>query len=1130
MSEQDMKNHIANRNYLLKLHDKKTEIDESYKPIAWFEIKHECEDPGLMNGISPKEISSRSWPVTSAKWCILNARNKCVSQYNKTKKMPYFSIFKNNEGKIQWALFDITDEEFNTKSVKRSDFSTIELEQDGLEMNIDFKGGDITFNDKNNILIPSNYTINSGKGDCKKTVAKKISDCDRILQEKKNKCNVAKNVAITANEQIVQYQLLGEVDDLIDRKDGMSNIEGYDTLVSTSKNLNSKIKDYSEYGEYYRKKRMRAAKMNKNRVLGKIDDIINREKKYNYASSEWKRMRRKRDDTMQKYTGKLNSYRGNLLEKKNDYNNRTRRHYKNAYTAGRSKSKAIKKKNCSKRKSMMKYYKQKKNWRTKYFSTPRRVRCGFVGSGNNELVGYEPNGNFTDFNADDNDEGFGSIVEGLRSKRYKKWKKKMKNKAKIMKNSAKIMKNSAKSEVRRSKKAINKYKNIVKSAVRRSRKAINKYKKKVKSAVRRSKKANNKYKKKKRSTLKRNGPRVFLRQKTQSKKRLHNFYAHKYNNLAKYHAGIVSRERDNANRDKKNANKYAAQLSRSYHEGFKSNIEGYGVKNTCNNSDVDANFEISHDNSIHNCNSESVFLKYTSADYKKTVDVIEDHTFTLPSSILSNITPALFNSSAGECNNNTNIKNQRLELSYSIKHDKEAIKIEELMIDSQGNGILKYTANNMDPYNYILGDKSNNINERRIIMDGNGNVKMNKDVIFTNRVKTDASYIVGGYTSNNNLSNLKSGQEISSSKYRLTLGSTWNNSTVFYNTKNTGGNTGVTDLHGNSFKYTEHYHKTKSSTVENVFILYKIKTYGLPKLLYEHRIYANIEKVIIDECDTNKGSKNLCYIRAIKQKLVGDEMLDENNNVNIKNIQSITMDEFKTNVNYNTKYINNNVLSSVPENINEIRIFLIKSLNNIHMKIASVMKSGVGEGFKGYDNEFRGYSTIEGFSFEDNVPVAGPGDYASAVRDFGLLDDMKAQNDRINEKTVKMNSNADSIRTKLHKLTGYGGTIHTATDIDTGNYGDYTATTKDNADAALKIHDEYDDNNTLIPFIFDKSGTDYYKDRETNGKIDPRAKIDAIDEDLKEMLYQQNTLYTIGSITSATFIITAILLARNSSS
>ena len=1099
MSEQDMKNHIANRNYLLKLHDKKTEIDESYKPIAWFEIKHECEDPGLMKGISPKERSSRSWSVTSAKWCIYDARNKCIMQYNKTKKMPYFSIFKNNEGELEWALFDITDEEFNTKSVKRSDFSTIELEQDGLEMNINFKGGDITFNDKNNILIPSNYTINSGKGDCKKTVAKKISDCDRILQEKKNKCNVAKNVAITANEQIVQYQLLGEVDDLIDRKDGMSNIEGYDTLVSTSKNLNSKIKDYSEYGKYYRKKRMRAAKTNKNRVLGKIDDIINREKKYNYASSEWKRMRRKRDDTIQKYTGKLNSYRRNLLEKTNDYNNRTRRHYKNAYTAGRSKSKAIKKKNCSKRKSMMKYYKQKKNWRTKYFSTPRRVRCGFVGSGNNELVGYEPNGNFTDFNADDNDEGFGSIVEGWRS--YKKWKKKLKK----LKNKAKKLKN-------KSRKAIKKYKNKAKSAVRRSRKAIKKYKKKV------------------RSTLKRNGRRVFLRQKTQSKKRLHNFYAHKYNNLAKYHAGVVSRERDNANRDKKNANKYATRLSRSYQEGFKSNIEGYGVKNTCNNSDVDANFEISHDNSIHNCNSESVFLKYTSADYKKTVDVIEDHTFTLPSSILSNITPALFNSSAGECNNNTNIKNQRLELSYSIKHDKEAIKIEELMIDSQGNGILKYTANNMDPYNYILGDKSIDKNERRIIMDGNGNVKMNNDVIFTNHVKTDTGYIVGGYTSNNKLSNLKSGQEISSSEYRLTLGSTWNNSTVFYNTKNTEGNTGVTDLHGNSFKYTEHYHKTKSSTDENVFILYKIKTYGLPKLLYEYRIYANIERVLIDECDTNKGSKNLCYIRAIKQKLVGDEMLDENNNVNIKNIKSITMKEFKTNVNYNTKYINNNVLSSVPENINEIRIFLIKSLHNIHMKIASVKKSGVGEGFKGYDNEFRGYSTIEGYTVDDSGVIKP--DNTLADSNLRLLDKLKAQNGRINKKTVDMSNNAHSIRTKLDKLTGYGMTDATDHIHGSGRWSEstkYNTITTNGADAALKIHDEYDTANTLIPFIFDKSGTDYYKPKDGD-KIDPRAKIDAIDEDLKEMLYQQNTLYTIGSITSATFIITAILLARNSSS
>lgn len=1053
MSEQDMKNHIANRNYLLKLHDKKTEIDESYKPIAWFEIKHECEDPGLMNGISPKEISSRSWPVTSAKWCILNARNKCVSQYNKTQNMPYFSIFKNNEGKLQWALFEITDEEFNTKSVKRSDFSTIELEQDGLEMNINFKGGDITFNDKNNILIPSNYTINSGKGDCKKTVAKQISDCERILQEKKNKCNVAKNSAIAANERIIQYQLLGEVDDLMDRKDGMSNIEGYDSLVNASEDLNSKIKNYAEYGEDYRKNDMMEARANKYALLSNINAIIDREEEYNYANSEWGKMKEKRDEIIKDYKNKIDSYRSDLLEKKEDYNDKADIHYKNAYDAEEKREKNNKNKDCYEQKSNVKYYKQKK-WvkgkkRFVYYTIPKEgIDC--------DVEGYEPNNKNSFFYTVNETEGLNGDIEGW--KNFKKFKKK--------------------------------------------------------------------FKKKFNKTFK-NEPKKLRRNKTKSNKRVNAYIASKYESKEKYFGGLVGIELANAKKDKDEADKYAAQLSRSYHEGFKSNIEGYGVKNTCNNSDVDANFEISHDNSIHNCNSESVFLKYTSADYKKTVDVIEDHTFTLPSSILSNITPALFNSSAGECNNNTNIKNQRLELSYSIKYDKEDIKIEELMIDSQGKGMLKYTANDTEQYNYILSDKSNNTNERRIIMDGNGNVKMNKEIIFINPIKTDASYIVGGYTSNNNLSNLKSGQEISSSKYRLTLGSTWNNSTVFYNTKNTGGNTGVTDLHGNSFKYTEHYHKTKSSTVENVFILYKIKTYGLPKLLYEHRIYANIERVLIDECDTNKGSENLCYIRAIKQKLVGDEMLDENNNVNINNIQSITMDEFKTNVNYNTKFINNDVLSSVPENINEIRIFLIKSLHNIHMKIASVMKSGVGEGFKGYDNEFRGYSTIEGYTVDDDSGVIKP-DNTLADSNLRILDDLKEQNYRINEKTVDMSNNAHSIRTKLHKLTGYDGTIHTNGKwTPNANYETIT-----DANAALKIHDEYDTANNLIPFIFDISGTatDYYKKRDYDGKIDPKAKIDAIDEDLKEMLYQQNLLYTIGSITSVTFIITAILLARNNSS
>ena len=201
------------------------------------------------------------------------------------------------------------------------------------------------------------------------------------------------------------------------------------------------------------------------------------------------------------------------------------------------------------------------------------------------------------------------------------------------------------------------------------------------------------------------------------------------------------------------------------------------------------------------------------------------------------------------------------------------------------------------------------------------------------------------------------------------------------------------------------------------------------------------------------------------------------------------------------------------------------------MKIASVMKSGVGEGFKGYDNEFRGYSTIEGYT----VDVSGVIKPHNTLADTNLrlLDKLKAQNDRINEKTTEMEMNSYSIRTKLKKLTGYGGTIHT-NDMLTNDMlqsaADYKDTTE--GDAALIIHNDYDKANNLIPFIFDISGTatDYYKKRTVDGKPDSRAKIDAIDEDLKEMLYQQNILYTIGSITSATFIITAILLARNNSS
>ena len=127
-----------------------------------------------------------------------------------------------------------------------------------------------------------------------------------------------------------------------------------------------------------------------------------------------------------------------------------------------------------------------------------------------------------------------------------------------------------------------------------------------------------------------------------------------------------------------------------------------------------------------------------------------------------------------------------------------------------------------------------------------------------------------------------------------------------------------------------------------------------------------------------------------------------------------------------------------------------------------------------------------------------------------------------------MKINSESIRNKLTKLTGYGGMIHTNGGLP--STADYSAITTDGA--ALRIHDDYDEANNLIPFIFDNSetSTDYYKERTVDGKPDPRAKIDAMDEDLKEMLYQQKLLFTVGSITSATFIVTALLLARNNSS
>ena len=62
-------------------------------------------------------------------------------------------------------------------------------------------------------------------------------------------------------------------------------------------------------------------------------------------------------------------------------------------------------------------------------------------------------------------------------------------------------------------------------------------------------------------------------------------------------------------------------------------------------------------------------------------------------------------------------------------------------------------------------------------------------------------------------------------------------------------------------------------------------------------------------------------------------------------------------------------------------------------------------------------------------------------------------------------------------------------------------------------------------FDASNSATDFYNT--DDDLVDRQAKIDALKEDSEEMLYQQKMLYTIGSLTSATFLVAAILLARN---
>jgi len=405
-------------------------------------------------------------------------------------------------------------------------------------------------------------------------------------------------------------------------------------------------------------------------------------------------------------------------------------------------------------------------------------------------------------------------------------------------------------------------------------------------------------------------------------------------------------------------------------------------------------------------------------------------------------------------------------------------------------------------FEYIMNNRSSNNNNVNIRLMDNGNLMMNDEIVIQNPVINSNNHVVNGYSVSNNKTILNSGEEIRNTKYKLTIGDAYNGHTLFYKLSNTSGNKGVKDLWNNTFKYTESYHINNSTDI-NVFILYKIKTHGLPntqKFLYERRVYANIEKHDLTKC-----GNNLCYIRSVSESLVGDIPLsDSNDNVNLDSVEVKTMNIFND-VRFKNKTIDNNTLTDVDPNINDIRLALINSVYNIHLEMQKVKAIGV-QGFTGRYEGFSNYSTIEGLQIDTSGNHTGATDEVKINLD--LVDSIKTKDANVQAKYADISANAVKIRDKLHELTGYRD--------PNSSSGEWK-----------EINKQYDAENNIIPFMFDASNvaTDFYK-FDSSG-LDPQAKIDALKEDSEEMLHQQKMLYTIGSLTSATFLITAILLARN---
>ena len=998
----------ATQNKLNELKQIESQVSASYKPIEWFQMKHVCENPGLISNITPNETSTREWSPSQSKWCILDARNKCIKMYNETKQMPYFSIYKTSNGKMKWAIFKISDTEFNNKAIQNGDYSKIEVQQDNLVMNINFdkqQNVDLEL-DKHNIDIPNYYNIHDVNFNCIETVQTDVPDCNKIKQSKINACQVDKARAVVENEKKVERGLLDEARKLL-------GIEGFDSNKKHYKTLDKTSNEFIIKGG--QKNKLISAIKDNQEVNKTLTNILNQ--KFQHFNEEKKNIANKYANIITGEKQAIKSEKNKLQSEVNSNNSSYKRNT-----------------------NLKKIYNKKAN----YFNRKKGI------------AKRNSRRRFT-------------------TKRFtlEKWKRKGRRWKKI------------------SSKPTRKY--------RRSRKYAHCWRGRwwrIKC---------NHYRVRTRTR------RVTDKSRTRRHRRYHKKWANRFAKYSKRFTRKARRAANKAVRHLKIVKSKTPKLNRAKYVSNK--LEGFDNANrTCNNSSVNPNFKIHYAN--HNCTDENIFLNYPSENHRKTLMVDTPRSSQMRSDLISgyNNNPGSLNASvfvndAGACNNKTNIKNQKIQLNYSINHKKEDIKITKLLIENRngkitGNGMLFYNING-GTFEYILNNRSSNNNNVNIRLMNNGNLMMNDKIIIQNPVNNSNANIVNSYSVSNNKTTLNSGEEIRNAKYRLTLGNTYNGHSLYYKLNNTTGNTGVKDLWNNTFKYTESYHITNNSPDINVFILYKIKTHGLPntqKFLYERRVYANIEKHDLTKCGSN-----LCYIRSISETLVGDIQLPgSNDNVNLGSIEVKMMDMFND-VRFKNKTINNNTLSTVDPDINDIRLALINSINNIHLGMQQVNANGF-QGFTGRYEGFSNYSNIEGLKINTDGTHE---DATGAVKDrLDLVDIIKDKDAAVQAKYDVISENAQKIRNKLHKLTGYA---------DENENG-----------IRNSINDTYDSKNNIIPFMFDASNgaTDFYKT--DTDSLDPQAKIDALKEDSEEMLFQQKMLYTIGSLTSATFLITAILLARNS--